>query len=216
MNQEIIMSIRPQHFVNILNGKKTIELRKRFPSDYRGWVFAYCTLGKPYLADFGDNEYPYKNGGYDWDLDLSNIEKHDAEVLNGKVVCRFWVDNVEEIVLEDISGNEQYNIVFENHTTKETEDKLKSMCLTFDEFLDYHLKSLAHKKDGFVVSKAIHISKLKIFDKPKDLTEFYYYKKRLIDCGMDCPPYFDEVKTQVRKAPQSYMYVEVEDDSHNQ
>ena len=85
------------------------------------------------------------------------------------------------------------------------------MCLTFDEFLDYHLKSLAHKKDGFVVSKAIHISKLELFAKPKELGEFYYYKKRLIDCGMDCPPYFDEVKTQVRKAPQSWQYIEVDE-----
>ena len=77
----ILMSIRPQHLVNILNGKKTIELRKQFPSDYRGWVYCYCTLGKPYLADFGDNEYPYKNGGYDWDLDLSNIEKQIKQNL---------------------------------------------------------------------------------------------------------------------------------------
>ena len=201
----ILMSIRSHHLANILNGDKTIELRKRFPKDFRGWVYLYCTKGKPYLTRiYGE-----------WDLTKYGCEESpsgNVRTVNGKVVCRFWVDNVEEIVLEDISGNEQYNIVFENHTTKETEDKLKSMCLTFDEFLDYHLKSLAHKKDGFVVSKAIHISKLEIFDKPKELGEFYYYKKRLIDCGMDCPPYFDKVKTQVHKAPQSWQYIYIKEE----
>jgi hypothetical protein len=60
--------------------------------------------------------------------------------------------------------------------------------------------------------KAIHISKLEIFDKPKELGEFHYYKMRLIDCGMDCKSYFDEVKTQVRKAPQSWQYIYIEED----
>ena len=202
----ILMSIRPQHLVNILNGKKTIELRKQFPSDYRGWVYMYVTKaikGKPTLIRSAFR-HAYR-------LDTCYFDGFEIN-LAGKVVCRFWVGNVEEIVLEDISENEQYEIVFENHTTKETEDKLKSMCLTFDEFLDYHLKSFAHKKDGFLMSKAIHISNLEIFDKPKELAEFHYYKKRLIDCGMDCPPYFDEVKTQVHKAPQSWQYIYIEED----
>ena len=181
----ILMSIRPQHLVNILNGDKTIELRKRFPKDFRGWVYLYCTKRHGFLHT-------------GW--------------MDGKVVCRFWVGNVEEIVLEYILENEQFESVFENHTTKETEDKLKSMCLTLGDFVDYHYKSLKSKKDGFVVSKAIHISKLEIFDKPKELGEFYYYKKRLIDCGMDCPPYFDEVKTQVHKAPQSWQYIYIKED----
>ena len=50
MNQEILMSIRPQHLCHILNGDKTIELRTRFPKDYRGWVYCYCTKTKPYIT----------------------------------------------------------------------------------------------------------------------------------------------------------------------
>ena len=201
----ILMSIRSQHLANILNGIKTIELRTRFPKDFRGWVYLYCTKGKPYLTRiYGE-----------WDLTKYGCEESpsgNVRTVNGKVVCRFWVDNVEEIVLEYILENEQFEVVFENHTTKETEDKLKSMCLTLGDFLYYHYKSLKSKKDGFVMSKAIHISKLEIFDKPKKLAEFYYFKKRLIDCGMDCPPYFDEVKTQVRKAPQSWRSIYIEED----
>ena len=49
-------------------------------------------------------------------------------------------------------------------------------------------------------------------DKPKELGEFYYYKKKWVDCGRDCPPYVDEVKTQVRKAPQSWQYIYIEEE----
>lgn len=157
----ILMSIRPQHLINILKGKTDIELRKKFPSDFRGWIYAYCTLGRPYLNY--DHDFFCKIDEDDYE-EYKIYELHDTRgdwtYLNGKVVCRFWVDNILNI---------------------------------------------------FSVFKAILISKLEIFDEPKELNEFYYYKKRLIDCGMDCPPYFDEVKTQVRKAPQSWQYVEVEE-----
>ena len=204
----ILMSIRPQHLVDILNGKKTIELRKRFPKDFRGWVYMYATKARPRLY-----RLPTDNKK-EWYLEdnLPNGWVVYGGEFNSKVVARFWVDNVEEIVLEYILENEQFEVVFENHTTKETEDKLKSMCLTLVDFIYYHYKSLKSKKDGFVMSKAIHISKLEIFDKPKKLAEFYYFKKRLIDCGMDCPPYFDEVKTQVRKAPQSWRSIYIEEE----
>ena len=183
----ILMSIRPQHLVNILNGDKTIELRKKFPSDYRGWAYAYCTKTKPYLADFGDNEYPYKNGGYVCSLVLSNIEKHDAKVSNGKVVCRFWVDKVK--VCPNVDDDSWYGTWH---------------CLTDKDIAKYAPLG----EDLF----AIYISKLEIFDEPMELGEFYYFKKRLIDCGMDCPPYFDEVKTQVRKTPQSWQYIYIKED----
>lgn len=181
----ILMSIRPHHLFNILNGKKTIELRKRFSSDFRGWVYLYCTKaikGQPTLIRSAF-EHLYRLGT--WYVDDFEIN------LSGKVVCRFWVDNVEETI----------TINWATETA------------TLDEF-DLSVKSCVSIKDLhniFSDCKAIHISKLELFAKPKELGEFYYYKKRLIDCGMDCPPYFDEVKTQVRKAPQSWQYIEVDE-----
>ena len=178
----ILMSIRSQHLANILNGKKTIELRKRFPSDFRGWVYCYCTLGHYSLhkGAFGKHYVCfYKDLGY-------------SSALNGKVICRFWVDNVEETIT--------INWDTETATLDEFDLSAKS-CL-----------SIKDLKNIFSDCKAIHISKLEIFGKPKELSNFYYYKKRLIDCGMDCPPYFDEVKTQVRKAPQSWQYIYIEED----
>ena len=42
----ILLSINPEHALNILNGKKTLELRKRVPKGFIGWVYVYVTKGK--------------------------------------------------------------------------------------------------------------------------------------------------------------------------
>ena len=203
----ILMSIRPQHLVNILNGKKTIELRKKFPSDFRGWVYCYCTLGKPYLT-YGYDYYMIGEDDYEeYKVYVLHDARGDWTYLNNKVVCRFWVGNVEEINYEQLlittANSGQVFNEFLTYTLRE-KALLQKSCLEAKELYNY----LYNTKSG----KAIHISKLKIFDKPKDLTEFYYYKKRLIDCGRDCPSYFDEVKTQVRRAPQSWQYIYIEED----
>jgi len=180
----ILMSIRSQHLANILNGKKTIELRKKFPSDFRGWVYCYCAKTKPYITQQSKSQFTIRES-----KDFTNL-------INGKVVCRFWVDKVDIVIRSGmgycVKGQDR---AYTNQIANQSH-------LTFDDLQKYF-----GDKEG----KAIHISKLEIFDEPKELGEFYYFKKRLIDCGMDCPPYFDEVKTQVHKAPQSYMYVEVEE-----
>ena len=46
----ILISIKPYWVAKILNGEKTIEIRKRFPKDYVGWVYIYCTKGKQKYA----------------------------------------------------------------------------------------------------------------------------------------------------------------------
>ena len=50
MNKELMISMKPEHAVNILNGKKTLELRTWIPRGYVGWVYVYVTKGKPYLV----------------------------------------------------------------------------------------------------------------------------------------------------------------------
>ncbi len=192
----ILMSIKPEQLAKILNGEKTAELRKRFPLDYRGWIYLYCTKAIRHgcLVNMGYNEpskkYIFENVAKRSFVDLNN--DFTTPMLNGKVVCRFWVDNVEEVL----------TLNWDTQTD------------TLDEF-NLSLKSCISIKDInniFGDCKAIHISELKIFDEPKELGEFHYYKKRLIDCGMDCPPYFDEVKTQVRKAPQSWQYIYIREE----
>jgi len=183
----ILMSIRTQHACNIMNGIKTIELRKRFPKDYRGWVYCYCTKTKPYITQQSKSQFTIRES-----KDFTNL-------INGKVVCRVWVDNVEEVIANNnyFSGMSSYKTA-----TMPESELLKKACVNH-EYLYVHMTMFGKTE------KAIHISKLEIFDKPKELAEFYYYTKRLIDCGMDCPPY---VKTQVHKAPQSWQYIYIKED----
>lgn len=70
----VLLSVRPEWVCKILNGEKTIEVRKVFPKGYQGWVYIYCTKDKDiYRGGIGD------------------------QVINGKVVARFRCDKVEEI-----------------------------------------------------------------------------------------------------------------------
>ena len=86
------MSIRPQHVAKILNGEKTIEIRKRFPSDYVGWVYIYCTKN-------GDGLVWDENGKGLINKNLFPYAKDCPEnhrLTNGKVIARFWCDKVED------------------------------------------------------------------------------------------------------------------------
>lgn len=85
MSKAILLSIRPEWVAKILNGEKTIEVRKQFPKDYRGWVYIYCTSAFPPLARFKDGKYitiDKINERTVWDLEV------DKDTGNRKVVGR--------------------------------------------------------------------------------------------------------------------------------
>ena len=95
----ILLVVKPNQLVKILNGEKTIEVRKsKLPLNIP--VYLYCTKGKPYLINFGDYEHPYKAGGFELGFDLKNIEGHGAEILNGKVVAKCMFS--ERIALKEM------------------------------------------------------------------------------------------------------------------
>lgn len=198
-----LMPIRPQHLVNVLNGKKTRELRIRIPKGFKGWIYFYCTKGKPYL---------YKNKGI-WFVSYENLNTPLLDIdfrHNGKVVCRFWFDEYDTHPFVDVSiptGYEDWDGNFVDTTEEEmgyyiTGDDLDKMCLSYNEVANY-----GKSKDLY----ALHINQLEIFDEPKSLTEFKKWTKKIIYSGMDCPPYTDDVLVPVSKAPQSYMFVEVKE-----
>lgn len=86
-------------------------------------------------------------------------------------------------------------------------DDYKSMCLSYDEVKDYGKGKTLY---GW------HISDLKIYDNPKELSEFRpickFEGKDLI-CNL-CPSHeyngglFFECRREVTRPPQSYMFVE--------
>ena len=204
MAKAILISINPKWVKKILNGEKTIEIRKKFPKDYVGWVYIYCTKDnrKPLVIDIDGNiVFADKHWAY------GDIE------LNGKVVARFWCDKVEEIsfyqhkaFFED-GYEKEPTVVWQDYCTKSYACGLleEPSCLTFEELHDY-LKG----KSGY----AIHITKLEIFDKPKELNDFRYaicpqtnceYCKynKTVEGDLYC------THKSLTRAPQSWCFVEI-------
>lgn len=175
MSKSILLSIRPEWVAKILNGEKTIEVRKRFPKDYVGWVYIYCTKDRKTKLSSNSLQY-YVVDNKDYKDYLGN--------WNGKVVARFYCDKVEEITTEKWSPSKE-------------QDLLKVSCLTENQLFDYC--NLESGKPFY----AIHISKLEIFDKPRELSEFNFWK--------DKSEYGCWYENKLTKAPQNYCYIEGEE-----
>ena len=174
----ILISIRPQHTCNILNDIKWWEIRKKFPKDYVGWVYIYCTKDKKYANLIN-------RGGF----------------LTGMVVARFWCDKVEDYVNGCLWKNE-------DNSYSDYEKMLKPSCLTEDELYDY-CEDLSFK--------AIHITKLEIFDKPKEISEFYRLGAWKVYEEQFDSSYMKRTEQEIMKslsqtltrAPQSWCYIEI-------
>ena len=169
----IMISIKPKWVVKILNGEKTIEIRKTLPKcDLPIDVYIYCTKSKYF--------------GY--------ISKRYI----GKVVAKFTLRKVDTIK-EEGKGIEWCYVGTDFDKT----------CLDFCE-LDTYLNA---KKNG-VCGYGWHISNLEIFDKPKELSEFYKvgakeeYEHIMSIDKRQAKPYIDEFYRLI-KAPQSWCYIEV-------
>ena len=108
--KSILMSIQSKWLCEILNGRKTAELRKRFPKDYRGWVYLYCTKAKPYLIGYFGRYFI---------TDYLDPEVKDGLVKNGLVVARVWVEKIDYVKNCD------------------AEDIIFRSCLTLDEIQAY-------------------------------------------------------------------------------
>lgn len=177
----ILMSIKPRFAQLILGKTKTIEIRKRFPKDYVGWVYIYHTKAK------NPNEWLIPAGA-------KRTKENDC---SGKVIARFWCDNVEEIKMN-------LGCDFFTKTLNEEEIK-KQACLNTTQLEEY----LFTKIGNFKCAYAIHISQLEIFDTPKELNEFYGYTDKKVEWYTGLPKV--RVLTSLKKAPQSWQYIEVKE-----
>lgn len=176
----ILMSIKPRYAQLILGKTKTIEIRKRFPKDFKGRVYIYHTKTK------NPNER----------LIPTAAKRTKENDCSGKVVARFWCDKVEEF------GSKYAYAHKDNHFY----DILKCACLTPRELTEYaHFTYEEHIKEKSKLY-AIHISNLEIFDKPKELSEFETTKQQLV-YNNQIQPIFQNIS--LTKAPQSWQYVEI-------
>lgn len=194
------MSIRPEWCEKIFNGEKTIEVRKTAPKLKTPFtVYVYQTKIKFKVKNWQENFQSIiftPNGG--------------VEEWNGKVIGSFVCDRVFEL---KINGDDYGNYWHE----WDDEGDIQDMCLSYEELEAYLGKSVGY---GW------HISDLKIYDKPKELEEFYTKcdKTGNDECG-DCLylrvtinsyPCDDSVDTwcgvdnkkPISRPPQSWCYVE--------
>lgn len=228
--RNILISIKPQYVCKILNKEKILEIRKSIPKcKLPCKVYIYCTKGKYckeslYLAD--DNKY---------DIDYY-VPSDDNFVLNGKVVAEFTLNNVEKIHCCDVPYRKTNNLGYEYFIDNGVYQLKDDYGLVFerdDTKLDTMLKNKDLKKiqlkpidiynylNGYGKFYAWQIDDLKIYDKPKELSEFEKYGsyKIITDCykkqhglcnkgyGMK-GNYVGCEKARIKKPPQSYCFVE--------
>ena len=155
----ILLSVKPEWVAKILNGEKTIEIRKTMPKcEFPIDVYIYCTNDK--------NKYLY----WDWydppfvthEWFVSNNPRYfiweHKKHKNGKVVAKFTLNKAEEIICRPIGGE------WESYTkTLGYSEISQASCLRNREIVHY-LKG----NNGY----AWYISDLEILDKPKELSDF--------------------------------------------
>lgn len=185
MSKAVILSIRPKWVEKIASGEKTIEVRKTRPKMNTPFkCYIYCTLPKYPHEDFIATDYP-----------------RPQFYGGGKVIGEFTCDLIYE--LETRSPGGSYYVKEEDQPT--TNDVARQSCLTLK---DMHEYLQAGKGYGW------HISKLEIYDTPKELIEFHTWGKckSCSKSGYESTAcIYDEncmIPAAITKAPQSWCYVE--------
>lgn len=202
--KKILISIKPKYVAEILNHRKTLEIRKSFPKcKLPCEVYIYCTKDQKLGLHWAKK----------W-VCVENTNKTLKECsYNGLVVARFTLDKVHEIN-KDLVGDEEYEgykeRCYESREIKEDE-LLKLSCLDYLD-LRFYLDPHDYPKRG-KVGYAWHIDNLVIFDKPKELKDFFVRDKK-----GDIPVQVEELKgskfmafKRIEHAPQSYCFCEVEE-----
>lgn len=184
MSKAIMLSIRPKWCEKIASGEKTIEVRKTRPK--------LETPFKVYIyctSGRPDLNIPISPERLMQDyLDTGSMKSLNCPLGNGKVIGEFTCDRIHELAPL-------------NHAPDDVEQQA---CLTREEIV-WYLKGVGY---GW------HISDLKIYDTPKELTEFHTWKKckSCSKSGYESTAcIYDEnciVPVAITKAPQSWCYVE--------
>ena len=190
MGKAVMLSIRPKWVEKIVNGEKTIEVRKTRPKlDTPFRCYIYCTMDHPYVSVSCA------------ELDKLNYRTNTVGRCNGKVIGEFTCDRIYKI------DKDSTDFLFKAGRLSVYKQAAEEKCglrvaMTDDELHGY----LGHCQ-GY----GWHISDLRIYDAPKELSEF----KTLCRVDADCCacPYYNYTKMDcdgrvIGRPPQSWCYVE--------
>lgn len=183
MSKAVMISIRPRWCELIANGKKTIEVRKTRPKLETPFkVYVYCSKPRFEHEDF-----------------FALVGKQSFHG-GGKVIGEFVCDTIAQLV-PGVREPAEYRIVDDRGWAYPIELMLEEALVTAESLFVY--------LDG-ENGAAWHISDLKIYDKPKEISEF---KKHSRECyfdnlGMATPKCSECTQCNLTRPPQSYCFVE--------
>ena len=191
----VLLSIRPEWCDKILNGKKTVELRKSCPVHGTPFkVYIYCTKAKSKI-------------GY-----LRIVPGKGWLRLDSAVIGEFTCKKITGLTHVGETGNWEpasLYVMAPGMYYKPADELLKAACLSEAEAEKY-LKG----RDGI----GWHISDLKIYDKPKSILDFHRaVDKTELWCekcaiggkkGTACAFCYGLDGLRIRRPPQSWCYVE--------
>lgn len=170
--KSILISIKPEFVEKILNGEKTIEIRKTKPNiELPCKVYIYMTKKRDFFMANRKGEEIWFGDGLKYDkTEIIKFPKCDVQYwhLLGKVVAEFTLNQIE--ILWQNNKNKTSTAIVVDKAIFE-----KQTCMTWEQYCKYH----KWKNGKYPNSYAWHIEDLKIYDKPKELSEFYKnnYKK---------------------------------------
>lgn len=203
----VLLSIQHKWCELIANGKKTVEIRKTEPKIKTPFrCYIYETKGKKIWKTI---DLPPEQGG-----GCIDFEDHEGR---GEVIGEFMCDKIFPISVE-----------YSDPKSRIALKEFPWTCLTDKQIMDY----LGNGKRGY----GWHISDLVIYDKPKDLSEFYTVDENAVkECkhryrtgqpesctkhngwikgGYICMKTLEAewcekcIKKPLKKPPQSWCYVE--------
>ena len=218
----VLMSIKKQWIEKILDGEKTIEVRKTKPNlEVPFKVYIYCTKdNKHYDLYINEKSAREVYGNFSrlragQDEIVETVNGYNTFIAHGKVIGEFVCDKIEDFYCASVPYRKENNlgygkfidngvykvdgwhegIVFERNDrfidTMLNNNDLKEMRLSAQELFDY----IGVGKHLY----AWYISDLKIYDKPKELSEFKHDTISHTTCWGRKEP--------VERPPQSWCYV---------
>ena len=185
MSKAVMLSIRPKWVEKIASGEKTIEVRKTRPK--------LQTPFKCYI--YCTMDHPYISASCA-ELDKLNYRTNTVGRCNGKVIGEFTCERIAPITYDGGRLWCPTNAAFSPAT-----------CLSQAEIIAY----IGDKGRCY----GWHISDLRIYDTPRELSEFQratdpcvFCMERIARECTDCKKFGGNIK----RAPQSWCYVEAMND----
>ena len=218
----VLISIQPRYCEKIASGKKTVEVRKtapKIPTPFKCYIYETKDRRFEDIAvcwNDGTPDFIHATGKVIGEFVCDEITRYEGE---------FWDDETYECVRERYEpddfeeyGEYEYETIADNEQENYKDVPLfKQSCLTCEEFRKYLGK-------GDHVFYGWHISNLKIYDEPKELSEFTTpfcpYEVTKCKVGACLCKHFTfkdaiggecDYGKHITRPPQSWMYVEEEE-----